>query len=83
MNASPEYASFARLVESQRPWLDQIVVVGGWAHRLHRLHQQRCAMTATGPVHHRNVSLGCFNANVISTDPGTSVACGFKESQSL
>lgn len=38
MNASPEYASFARLVESLRPWLHQIVVVGGWAHRLHRLH---------------------------------------------
>ncbi|HXW89202.1 MAG TPA: GSU2403 family nucleotidyltransferase fold protein [Terriglobales bacterium] len=38
MNASPEYASFARLVESLRPWLDQMVVVGGWAHRLYRLH---------------------------------------------
>src|SRR6266478_3248182 len=20
------------------PWLDQVVVIGGWAHRLHRLH---------------------------------------------
>lgn len=38
MNANPEFASFARLVESLRPWLDQIVVVGGWAHRLYRLH---------------------------------------------
>ena len=38
MNASPEYASFARLVESLRPLLDQVVVVGGWAHRLYRLH---------------------------------------------
>jgi hypothetical protein len=38
MKASPEYASLARLVESLRPWLPQIVVVGGWAHRLHRLH---------------------------------------------
>jgi hypothetical protein len=32
MNASPDYASFARLVESLRPWLDQVV------HRLYRLH---------------------------------------------
>lgn len=38
MNAIPEFASFARLVESLRPWLDQTVVVGGWAHRLYRLH---------------------------------------------
>jgi len=36
MNANPEFASLARLVESLRPWLDQ--VVGGCAHRLYRLH---------------------------------------------
>jgi hypothetical protein len=28
----------ARLVTALRPWLDQLVVVGGWAHRLHRFH---------------------------------------------
>jgi len=38
MSANPEFALFARLVESLRPWLDQTVVVGGWAHRLYRLH---------------------------------------------
>jgi len=38
VNANPEYASFARLVESLRPWLDQVVIIGGWAHRLYRLH---------------------------------------------
>jgi hypothetical protein len=38
MNANPDYASFARLVASLRPWLDQVVVIGGWAHRLYRLH---------------------------------------------
>ena len=30
--------SFARLVEALRPWLGHLVVAGGWAHRLHRLH---------------------------------------------
>jgi hypothetical protein len=30
--------AFARLVTALRPWLGQLVVVGGWAHRLHRLH---------------------------------------------
>jgi hypothetical protein len=38
MNANPEYASFGRLIESLRPWLDQVVIIGGWAHRLYRLH---------------------------------------------
>lgn len=33
-----ETTSFARLISALRPWLGQIVVVGGWAHRLHRLH---------------------------------------------
>jgi len=38
MNANAEFTSFARLVESLTPWLDQVVIIGGWAHRLHRLH---------------------------------------------
>ncbi len=29
---------FARLIEALHPWLGQIVVIGGWAHRLYRLH---------------------------------------------
>jgi hypothetical protein len=38
MNANPEFASFAMLVDSLTPWLDQVVIIGGWAHRLYRLH---------------------------------------------
>ena len=34
MNDAP---AFARLVEALRPWLPKLVIVGGWAHRLHRL----------------------------------------------
>jgi hypothetical protein len=30
--------AFGRLVEALRPWHRQLVIVGGWAHRLHRLH---------------------------------------------
>jgi hypothetical protein len=29
---------FARVVEALRPWLPDVVIAGGWAHRLHRLH---------------------------------------------
>jgi hypothetical protein len=33
-----DFAPFARLIDALRPWLPRLVVVGGWAHRLHRLH---------------------------------------------
>jgi hypothetical protein len=33
-----DFEAFARLITALRPWLAQVVVVGGWAHRLHRLH---------------------------------------------
>jgi len=33
-----DLAAFAHLITALRPWLGQLVVVGGWAHRLHRLH---------------------------------------------
>jgi hypothetical protein len=28
----------SRLIEALRPWLRQLVIVGGWAHQLHRFH---------------------------------------------
>jgi len=31
--------AFARLLSALRPWLGQLVVIGGWAHRLHRFHR--------------------------------------------
>lgn len=31
--------AFARLVTALRPWLGHLVIVGGWAHRLHRFHR--------------------------------------------
>jgi hypothetical protein len=33
-----DLSNFARLIESIEPWLDQAVIIGGWAHRLYRLH---------------------------------------------
>jgi len=37
-NTRDDLKSFARLVDVLAPWLDQVVIVGGWAHRLYRLH---------------------------------------------
>ena len=33
-----DLTNFARLIEAIRPWLAHFVIVGGWAHRLHRFH---------------------------------------------
>lgn len=33
-----DLAVMARLLDALRPWLTQLVIVGGWAHRLHRYH---------------------------------------------
>ncbi len=38
MTVEPDNQKFARVVEALRPWLPAVVLAGGWAHRLHRLH---------------------------------------------
>jgi hypothetical protein len=38
MPSVSEFDPFARLLQVLEPWLDEVVIVGGWAHRLHRLH---------------------------------------------
>jgi hypothetical protein len=38
MNPTPEAVAFARLITALGPYRDHLVVIGGWAHRLSRLH---------------------------------------------
>jgi len=38
MAATSDVEHFAQLVETLNPWLDQVVIIGGWAQRLYRLH---------------------------------------------
>lgn len=38
MAGAPDVEYFARLIEALDPGLDQVVIIGGWAHRLYRLH---------------------------------------------
>lgn len=33
-----DLADISRLIDALRPWLSHLVIVGGWAHRLHRFH---------------------------------------------
>lgn len=38
MNGQADHEAFARLILAIEPWLDDVVIIGGWAHRLYRLH---------------------------------------------
>jgi hypothetical protein len=38
MNGHLENEAFARLIASLEPWLAKVVIIGGWAYRLYRLH---------------------------------------------
>jgi hypothetical protein len=37
LKAGSELEPFVRLIEALEPWLEQVVIIGGWAHRLYRL----------------------------------------------
>jgi hypothetical protein len=37
VKADAELEPFVRLIEALEPWLDEVVLIGGWAHRLYRL----------------------------------------------
>jgi hypothetical protein len=58
-----DFGAFARLVTALRPWLGQLVVVGGWAHRLYRLHPHATA-PAYQPVRTRDADLA-FSADAV------------------
>lgn len=38
MAEDADWAAFGRLLEALEPWLEHLVIVGGWAHRLYWLH---------------------------------------------
>ena len=44
MNGVQELDHFKRLVAALEPWLGQLVIVGGWAHQLYRLHPNAQAL---------------------------------------
>jgi hypothetical protein len=40
MNGVQDPDAFKRLIAALQPWLDRVVIVGGWAHQLYRLHPE-------------------------------------------
>lgn len=54
--ADDDFADFGRLIDALRPWLGQLVIVGGWSHRLHRLHDWATA-PAYAPLRTRDADI--------------------------
>jgi nucleotidyltransferase-like protein len=45
MKQDRELEPFGRLVEALNPWLGEVVIIGGWAHRLYRLDARSQKLT--------------------------------------
>jgi hypothetical protein len=71
--------AFARLVTALRPWLGHLVVVGGWAHQLHRLHP-RADIPAHLPVRTHDTDLAFSPDEALAGDVrGALTNAGFIE----
>ena len=44
MNERHDSEAFARLIAAIEPWLGEVVIIGGWAHQLYRLHPSAQAL---------------------------------------
>ena len=45
MNSFQNRDAFKRLLAALEPWLDRVVIIGGWAHQLYRLHPHAQELT--------------------------------------
>jgi hypothetical protein len=72
--------AFARLITALRPWLRQLVVVGGWAHRLHRFHPRAHAPAHLSP-RTRDADLAFSDEGLIGDVREALTDAGFTEQQ--
>jgi hypothetical protein len=74
-----DLANFAHLVEAIQQWLPHIVIVGGWAHRLHRFHPLATAQDYQ-PLRTRDVDLAFSPRAPLAGDLKQALTeAGFKE----
>jgi hypothetical protein len=74
-----DFEAFSRLITALRPWLGQLVVVGGWAHRLHRFHPL-AKPPAHLPLRTRDADVAFSTDEALSGDIRAELnAAGFKQ----
>jgi len=62
-----DFVSFARLITALRPWIGKLVIVGGWAHRLHRFHPL-AQSPAHSPLRTRDTDLAFAPEEILDGD---------------
>ena len=78
-----DFAAFARLLDALRPWLDQLVIIGGWAHRLHRFHPS-AHVPAHKPVRTKDADVAFSLSTPLKGDIGAALkAADFHEESSV
>ena len=71
--------AFAKLAQAVAPWREQLVFIGGWAHRLHRFHPSANPLPHQ-PVFTRDTDLALANNAPIEGDMKAALAAhGFTE----
>jgi hypothetical protein len=74
-----DFAAFARLLDALRPWLGHLVVVGGWAHRLHRFHPL-AHVPGHAPVRTKDADIAFSDSVALSGDIAAALkAADFQE----
>lgn len=74
-----DMSAFGRLLEALRPWLDHLVFVGGWCHRLHRFHPSAAPATYL-PLMTRDADIALPEGSLGGTDMGEALRrADFKE----
>lgn len=75
-------AALARLIDAMRPWLEKVVFVGGWAHRLHRFHPD-ATVPSYQPIVTRDVDIAFDdNARMTGNIANALKTAGFSENLS-
>jgi len=74
-----DFAAFACLLDALRPWLGHVVIVGGWAHRLHRFHPLSHA-PAYASIRTRDADIAFSVTDLLTGDIAAAMkAAGFQE----
>jgi hypothetical protein len=74
-----DLAAIARLIDALRPWSGKLVIVGGWAHRLHR-HSDLANPPEYDPVRTLDADLAFSPAEPLEGNIAAALkAAGFQE----
>ncbi len=74
-----DFGAIARLLDTLKPWLGHLVIIGGWGHRMHRFHERAHPPTYAA-LRTRDADVAFSPTAPIEGDIGATLkAAGFRE----